>query len=698
VSAPTFRPDIEGLRAVAVLLVVLSHLLGWPAGGFVGVDVFFVISGFLITGLLVREHERTGSFSLRQFYVRRIRRLLPAAALVLVVTNVAASLLFLAGRAQQTLVDSVWAFGFLANVRFALLGTDYFERTRPPSPVQHYWSLSVEEQFYVVWPWLVLGALLLGVRLGRRRAVLALAVATVLAGSLAWSVAATAASPTTAYFSTPARAWELAVGALLAVGSREVARVAVPVRALLGWLGLAGIVLSALVLGPQTPFPGWAALLPVLSTAAVLASAAPPGSPGGRWGLANPGMRYLGRLSYSLYLWHWPVVVVLAALLPADSLQLRLTAGVLMLALSVASHHLVEEPVRRSSWLDPRPEPRRLPRPLLRHPTRWGTALACLLIVPTVAAASTLRTGDSPASPDLPGLSPVDPAVPAAQTARELRAELLAALERDSWPGEVLDQLGAVADTGAPEWTQDRCLDVGPPNRERCVYGPDGASRTAALLGDSIAVSWLPGLREVLEPRGWQIHVLTLRQCPHAAVTTFTSQRETPNSGCDTHREWALGQVADLQPDLVVLSHGWEPLFKMVDQPSDDPDLSVWDEGVAEVLDRVTPHAGEVAVLAPPPRTGNLQACVTRVSGPQDCTTTVEPEWEVLERAQRPAVERSGARYVDPTPWFCVDGRCPAVVGTTPVHFDGSHLTQAHARRLAPLLADALPLEALPLD
>ena len=210
--ADTFRPDVEGLRAVAVLLVVVSHVLGVPAGGYIGVDVFFVISGFLITGLLLREHARNGRISLRDFYARRVRRLMPAAVLVLAVTNVAAYLLFTGERAGQALRDSLWSLGFLANVRFSAIGTDYFDDTRPASPVQHYWSLAVEEQFYVVWPCLLILALWLGKRRGAG-AVLLL----VTAASLVWSIVLTASDSTAAYFSTPARAWELGVGALLAV-------------------------------------------------------------------------------------------------------------------------------------------------------------------------------------------------------------------------------------------------------------------------------------------------------------------------------------------------------------------------------------------------------------------------------------------------------------------------------------------------
>jgi peptidoglycan/LPS O-acetylase OafA/YrhL len=218
----SFRGDIEGLRAVAVGLVLLDHVLGWPAGGFIGVDVFFVISGFLITGLLVRERERTGRISFRAFYVRRVRRLMPAALAALVATTLAAWALFPRGRFWEAVDDGVWALLFGANIHFAQQGTDYFQQTAAPSPFQHFWSLAVEEQFYLLWPALILAVFAL--RPGGRGRLLGPAKVVVTAGSFAWSVHATMASPATAYFSTLTRAWELGVGALVAVAATPLSR------------------------------------------------------------------------------------------------------------------------------------------------------------------------------------------------------------------------------------------------------------------------------------------------------------------------------------------------------------------------------------------------------------------------------------------------------------------------------------------
>lgn len=237
------RPDIQGLRAVAVIAVIFDHLLHWPSGGFVGVDVFFVISGFLITGLLLREHDRTGRISFASFYKRRIRRIMPAAITVLVVTVAATFLVFNAGRAQQSAIDALWSLLFSANWRFAAAGTDYFQASGPVSPFQHFWSLAVEEQFYFVWPALMAlifwAASQSSISSTKVRQTVGLTMLGIVAASFAWAMSESISNPTIAYFSTFSRAWELGVGALLAVIAPLLTRLPSALRPVLGWAGLA---------------------------------------------------------------------------------------------------------------------------------------------------------------------------------------------------------------------------------------------------------------------------------------------------------------------------------------------------------------------------------------------------------------------------------------------------------------------------
>lgn len=306
-----FRPDVEGLRAIAIALVVLFHA-GVPGltGGFVGVDVFFVLSGFVITGLLLRERISSGRNSILAFYGRRARRIIPAATLVIIVTVLATYhwLGFLMG--GTTARDGRAAATFWVNFHFIALGTNYWTSQLPPSPLQNYWSLSVEEQFYVVYPAIFIGVAAMVVpRFDFRHRINSILAAAIVV-SFWWSIAQTSSNATAAYFSPFTRAWELALGALVAINARHLANLPSRAAAVITWAGLAGIMLAAFLYSSSTPYPGSAVALPVISTAAVIAA----GTAGFKFGaemvLRLPPFQWLGKISYSLYLWHWPLLII----------------------------------------------------------------------------------------------------------------------------------------------------------------------------------------------------------------------------------------------------------------------------------------------------------------------------------------------------------------------------------------------------
>ena len=268
------RGDIQGLRAVAVSLVLAFHA-GLPAarGGYVGVDVFFVISGFLITGLIVREIEQHGRLELSRFYARRARRLLPASAMTLLVVAVLTVAWLPNTRFESIAMDCVASATYVMNLRLARASVDYLQAEDTPSPLQHFWSLAVEEQFYVVWPLLILGLLLVQrrARWPLRRALLG-GIAAIGFPSLYWSMHLTRRSPDAAYFTSTTRAWELAIGAALAIGAPSLARMSARAAAALAWAGLVAIFVAGFSYRTSTEFPGYAALLPTLGAAAVIAA------------------------------------------------------------------------------------------------------------------------------------------------------------------------------------------------------------------------------------------------------------------------------------------------------------------------------------------------------------------------------------------------------------------------------------------
>ncbi len=349
-----FRPDVEGLRAVAVLLVVLYHA-GVPqlSGGYVGVDVFFVISGFVITGVLLREKASSGRTSILSFYGRRCRRILPAATVVIVVTVVLSYVFLGIVGGNQTATDGVWATIFLANFHFASLGTNYLTELQPPSPLQNFWTLSVEEQFYLVYPtlFLLVGTARMAVSF---RARLAIVLGAVIALSFALSVSQTASAPTVAYFSPFTRAWELALGALVAVGTPWLLRVPSRVAMAMTWLGLGLIALAAVSYNAKTAYPGSAVALPVVGAALVIAGGTVVSRHGAESLLRLWPFRQLGKLSYSLYLWHWPMLILAAESAGKSTLPVKTNLLWLLVALglSIISYVAIENPIRHSRPLN----------------------------------------------------------------------------------------------------------------------------------------------------------------------------------------------------------------------------------------------------------------------------------------------------------------------------------------------------------
>ena len=375
-----FRPDVEGLRAVAIVLVVLFHA-GVPriTGGFVGVDVFFVLSGFVITGLLLREHATSGKNRLLAFYGRRSRRILPAATLVIILTVLASYhwLGFLVG--DDTARVGRTASLFYANFHFISTQTNYLASQAPPSALQNFWSLSVEEQFYLLYPTLFILAALSWKRVSIRPKLAILLVCSIVA-SFAWSIHQTSVNSVAAFFSPFTRAWELALGALIAVASVQLARIPRTPAAVMTWAGLGGILVAAFTYSSATPYPGVAVALPVVSTALIVAGGMARPTMGAEALLRLSPFQWMGKLSYSLYLWHWPILIIAAQHVGHPlSVEDNLLWVLFALALSVGSYFLIENPIRHWKFLT---------RSGARSVSLGGLLIALSLVVATFEIAS----------------------------------------------------------------------------------------------------------------------------------------------------------------------------------------------------------------------------------------------------------------------------------------------------------------------
>jgi len=672
---PRHRRDIEGLRAVAVLLVVLSHAgLTAVAGGYVGVDVFFVISGFLITTLLVRELATTGRISLTRFYARRAVRLLPASTVVVAVTLAGAWLWLSPVRIAEYAGDALASAGYAVNIRLAVAGTDYFA-TATPSPFQHFWSLAVEEQFYLGWPLLILGTF--AVR--RRRRLLALVLTLLTVASLAYSAYELTRAAPWAYFGLPSRAWELGAGALVALGSARLARLprwAVPV---LGWGGLAAIVGAACGYGDGTPFPGFAALPPVLGAAAIIAAGCASAGGVGRL-LGRAPLQSIGRVSYGWYLWHWPVLVLAPAALGRDlGLGARLALCGAALLLAYASWRFVENPVRHR-------------RALTARPVR-GLGLG-LALSGTAAALALITAANPPAVPV--GADAIDTraVLAAAADPQDTLTKLIAAADRTGRvPGNLTPSLaGAAKDMVKPQTDGCHLTLTSPEVTPRCTYGRPGATTTVVLFGDSHALQWFPAFEKLANLHSWRLISLTRSSCSPAEVPVINSKLKRVYRECDSWRDSALARIRALRPQLVVVSSSTGYRGALAGHPS-DPD-GLWATAWARLFATLRPAAGQLALLGDTPFLSRdpadcLAAAGALVSACAEPASTVlrDPLWRSIVSD---AAQRAGVPVIDPVPWLCGQ-RCPTVVGNLLVYRDTNHLTSAYAEMLELVLDARLP-------
>jgi peptidoglycan/LPS O-acetylase OafA/YrhL len=716
-----FRPDLEGLRAVAVVLVLLfhAHLPGF-GGGYIGVDVFFVLSGFLITGLIVRELQRTGTVSLVSFYARRARRLLPAAALALVATVVASAIFLPPLRVPGVAGDGAAAALYASNMRFAIQATDYLQAELDPSPLLHYWSLGVEEQFYLFWP----AFLLLVARVGRGSLrSLATAIALVGAGSLVLSIVLTGISEPWAFYTLPARAWELALGALLALAA--VRGLALPrvggVAA--GWLGVGCIVLAGVVFDIGTPFPGTAALLPTMGAALVIASGLHSQDAGVSPILGLGPFRWLGRISYSLYLWHWPIIVIPAAALQTD-LPLPVRVGLALLAVPVAaaSQRWVEDPIRHGRFVGLRP------RRTLAFAGVLTLAVALLTtgigsFGPFAASSAVAGTdasgnpiGDPAGDPSLtgqlmgvlgslpPGASasqpagstahPAPAASPTAGPSAAPTATSVPATPGGPVPADLQPSLATARDS-LPRSYGDGChLPFADTQPGPCVYGVKNGSKTVILFGDSHAAQWLPALDRLARQNDWRLVSLTKSACPTAEIAIWNSSLNRTYTECSTWRTNVLARIAAEHPDLVVVSDSRYAL-SIDGGPSPVAEhQALWDAALEQTLARVAGLSRHTVLIGDTPRAGvDPPVCLSaHLDDVLACATlrakALDPAYLAAELG---VTQAAGVPMIDPTGLVCPSEPCPVVVGNILVYRDTHHMTAVYSAALAPYLAAELP-------
>ncbi|WP_069167777.1 acyltransferase family protein [Nocardia altamirensis] len=690
-----FRPDIEGLRAVAVIAVVLFHA-GVPGigGGFAGVDVFFVISGFLITGMLWRELSRTGTIRLARFYGGRARRLLPVAGIVLIATAFASARYLPPLQAREVLGDGIASALYVGNYRLAMHGTDYLAAAAP-SPFQHYWSLGVEEQFYLLWPALLIGAAwLVRLDLGHdrraRRSAMRLRVllAVLSAGSLGVAIIWTTTQPPWAFFALPARAWELGIGGLIALSAVALRRLAPTVGSGIGWLGLAMIVLAYVVFDNHTPYPGTAALLPVLGTALVIASGCAAPASGVGLVLAWQPLRAIGRVSYSWYLWHWPVLL-LAPHIVGHSFGLVDSLGALAVSggLAMLTMQLVENPVRFAKVL------RRSANLSLACGGLVTAAAVCaaavLLVVVHVpvgsgAAAEALSITNTPPPQAVPLADPYDAAVQ--HLTAQVQAAVAASAELRAVPSNLTPSLADAPGDKASVFLNGCVRSWREAGQGECAAGDLGSATRVALVGDSHAAMWSPAFEQIAEQQHWRLETMSKVTCPLMALPITSPYLGREYTECVQWRGQVLARLQAEHPKLIVLSmsrrYGGDFGFTTYD--------SAWVDSLAQLVTQLRATGTNVLVLGPVP--DPLTTAPTCLSDHVDNATACAPTRAAAVNdagiaAETAATTTAGGQYANLTELFCTSARCPLITRNTLIFRDDNHVTVTYARALAPIMA-----------
>jgi peptidoglycan/LPS O-acetylase OafA/YrhL len=668
-SAAKFRADIEGLRAIAILLVLIFHANLPLPGGFVGVDVFFVLSGFLITELLVREAENSGRVSLLNFYARRAKRLLPAASLVLGAVTLLSSIWAIETERQLFALDVAAAALYAVNWRFAARAVDYLAEDTGRSPVLHFWSLAVEEQFYFLWPLLIVGSLVVArrLKLSAKRALIP-AILCLVVPSFAWSLYYS--ERTEAFFVSTTRFWELGVGAATALVASRFAPTQQRASASMAGLGVLMILTAAIGIRPGgVAWPGYAALLPTCGTALTLVAGAHCRDSWTGRVLATRPLQFLGAISYSVYLWHWPFLVVGQDWLGHKGPMFGTLLTLFSFLPAYLSHRFIEKPVRQSRSL--------AETPALAFTI--GTTLSFLSA--TLALGAALGGTAQPTGSGAPSfrlsvkgkdLVPTDKTLGAGALVAKKTARRAGKVQRHY---EEIVPAPAVAQEDLPRAYELGCqTSEGRTDIQWCEFGNPKGKRRVVLAGDSLVLQYADALDIIARAKGWRLQTATKSSC------AFVLDVSGLPADCARFNE-SVVEAFELEPPDVVITNQYS-------KTNASALKSTWSRltslGIQVVVIGANPH---------PPREDSVYRCLLKNPGNHAvCAFSRE---EGLARSafevQRTAASEAGnVSFIDLTGLICAEPMCAPVIGRVLVYRQGAHITNTYVKTLAPMLMNEL--------
>ncbi|MET9876092.1 acyltransferase family protein [Actinacidiphila glaucinigra] len=651
-----YRPDIQGLRAVAIMMVVAMHCGILDIHG--GVDVSFVLSGFLIGGQLLAEIDKTGKVSLGKFWARRFRRLSPSMAITIVGTAAAAWFFGSPLHFRDYVADGLSASLSFLNWRLVENGTDYFANDGTQSPYQHFWSLGIEEQFYVVAPILLVVAVWLSRKIFRNRFLVVLALLAVIAGSFYMGWTKTAENQPLAYFATHTRIWEITTGVLLALAAPLVSRMNTGFAAVLTWLGLGTTLVTAMLISDATPLPGYAVAGPVAGALLVIAGGCANPKFGVERLLDNPVLDFIGNASYGWYLLHWPLLVLWPSIVDREfTMSDRFRVAVLSFLLAALMHYVVERRFKRNAQLVARPW-----KGILTGFVLTGVAAGAMVLATIVplhlatSSASTVAVGYT-------SESSVEEAVRTTQLSEAAQAALPNAPKN-------LATRGCIDNFDVKKFVM----------RDECVAGDPKGSKTVVLMGDSHAWQWNDLYDLIGKDLGVRVVTMAKGGCSPQVYHIVNPQVQREYTECDSWRQSAFAELKKIHPDVLVIA---DRARREATRAGAEASFKVFKETGAKLVYMTdTPEPGQ-----------NIPDCLAMHI---DTTTLCNrKQWQALEYTEfrtmeREVAEQYGADVIDTTPAFCALDVCPAVIGDQIVYFDNSHITSSYSKTLKPFLEPAL--------
>jgi peptidoglycan/LPS O-acetylase OafA/YrhL len=648
-----FRPDIEGLRAIAVLCVVIAHSKIGLESGFIGVDVFFVISGFLITGHLYKEALKHGTIHMLQFYSRRILRILPASIFVILATLLAAYLYLSPLQLANYGLDGLFSSLSGMNYRLAQSGTDYFNTATLPSPFVHYWSLAIEEQFYFIWPFIILILTKLFGKSKHFKSILTFILLGIIGASLYYSHITTQVSQTWAYFGLLTRAWELGIGAILAINMNLFARIPSRVSAFLSWIGLGGLITGLIVINESTTYPGVWALIPTLSTALIIAVGTNYNKYSVETIFKHGIFQWIGKISYSWYLVHWAFFVIFLFDAERTGFGEKFGAIIMTFWLAHISYFLVELTTRYNE--------------LLKKSMRRVYAMGLSLILVAASISGALLYTNSQKFE---------------AKAFKLAGEESGIIEKvrestriTTLPDELVIPAGKVPTDKFTDCmtTKESLIPV---KEEICVLGDLNSTKRIVLIGDSHANQFMQPIDVIAKKLGYQLVSYTKPGCPFQEVKLNYGDGKIEYTECYSWRNQALTEIEKLSPEVII------PV--QIDYPTSTPEI--WKNYLAK-LKTISKKVINISD-SPNPSVNVPQCLIDNKSNIQVCNITKEKDPIRNRKLENEIKMLSDLEVdkIDSNNWFCFEQTCPAIIDNIVVYHDNSHVSSSYAKYLTNLM------------